>query len=79
VGAFAVFQFYLWYVFRSRIGVGIRGGGWIWVLALVLFGVTTLADQYIIERVWVTKLALWGVVSGALGYYALRTYKPLSA
>ena len=79
VAAFAVFQFYLWYVFRTKLAIRVRGAGWIWGLALLLFAVTTAADRYITEQVWLTKGAIWVAISGAIGYYALRTYKPVTA
>jgi O-antigen/teichoic acid export membrane protein len=79
VAAFAVFQFYLWYVFRSRLAIEVRGSGWVWGIAILLFGVTTAADRYITEQVLLTKGAIWLAVSGAIGYYTLRTYKPATA
>lgn len=78
VVAFAVFQFYLWYVFRTKLAIKVRGAGWIWALAILLFAVTTAADRYITEQVWLTKGTIWVVISGAIGYYALRTYKPVA-
>ncbi|CAH0999519.1 hypothetical protein LEM8419_00819 [Neolewinella maritima] len=75
VFAFAIFQFYLWYVFRSKLAIRVRGAGWVWALAILLFGVTTAADRYITEAVWLTKGAIWVMVSGGIGWYTYRTYK----
>ncbi len=73
--AFAVFQFYLWYVFRKRLGVRVRGAGWVWGLSIVLFGITTAADGLVHEAVWLMKGGIWVLVSSGIGYYTWRTYK----
>ncbi|MBB4080490.1 O-antigen/teichoic acid export membrane protein [Lewinella aquimaris] len=75
VVAFAVFQFYLWYVFRTKLAIRVKGAGWVWGLATVLFAVTTAADRFVTEQVWLAKGAIWFIVSGGIGWYTLRTYK----
>ncbi|NJC25886.1 oligosaccharide flippase family protein [Neolewinella antarctica] len=75
VVAFVLFQFYLWYVFRTKLAITVKGAGWVWALAIVLFVVTTAADRLITEQVWLWKGAIWLLISGGMGWYTLRTYK----
>ncbi len=72
--SFAVFQFYLWHIFRTTLRIRVQGGGMMWVLSAALFGISLGADRLTGAAALGTKVALAAVVTGGAGCYFMRTY-----
>lgn len=71
VFSFAIFQFYLWYVFRKTLHFKIEDRGLMWVSAAVLFGLS----YFIAGNITLTYKVLVGILVLILtGMYFFRNY-----
>jgi hypothetical protein len=70
--SFAIFEFYLWFLFRRSIKTTISQAGLLWLLVAGLFSVSYffLAELNLLYRILAALLVL-----GAIGYYFLLQKK----
>lgn len=66
VCTFAMFQFYLWYIFKKTTSIKIEGRLLMWALAIILFGISYFLEDYLNLEMKIT-LAL-GTLAGIVFY-----------
>lgn len=73
--SFGLFQFYLWYVFRKSLKIKVVGSTYIWLLFVLLFGLTYLIGPGESMMLLGIKVLIALVIIGGSAIYFLRTYK----
>ncbi len=73
--SFAIFQFYLWYVFRKVLKINVNGTTWIWISFIILFCISYFADTIFSEHLLLFKILVSLIVVGGVGYYVCQNYK----
>lgn len=70
---FGVFQFYLWYIFGKSLKIRIAYGGFLWIIAILLF----VSSYFLIphENTLMLRLTLALSVVGGAGYFIAKTYR----
>lgn len=74
--SFAIYQFYLWYVFKKTLNVKIKNAGFLWILTILFFGIAYFIirpDMSIFYRIMLASAVIGGFV-----YYIFKNYKSLA-